>query len=65
MTGELTTPKKLKVQGHRFVFNSATIGTFIAFFGHFKANFGFGVSFRNFFGTYLCRQSTLVWEAQP
>ena len=30
-----------------------------------RAIFWAGVRFKNFFGTYLCRQSTLVFEVQP
>ena len=30
-----------------------------------KGFFWAGVRFKNFFGTYLCRQSTLVLEVQP
>ena len=30
-----------------------------------RAFFRAGVRFENFFGTYLCRQSTLVLEVQP
>ena len=30
-----------------------------------RAFFQAGVRFENFFGTYLCRQSTLVLEVQP
>ena len=36
-----------------------------ALFGPFRAIFVVWVRFKNFFGTYLCRQSTLVLEIQP
>ena len=36
-----------------------------ALFGPFGAIFLVVVRFRNFFGTYLCRQSTLVFDVQP
>ena len=39
----------------------ATIGvSFFALFGPFRANVGFGVRFKNFFVTYICRQLTLI-----
>ena len=55
-----------KVQSHLFVFNLATIGAF----WHFLDPFGGAilvvvVRFKNLFGTYLCKQSTLVLEVQP
>ena len=37
----------------------------MAIFGTFGAFLGVGVRFKNFFGTYLCRQSTLVLEVKP
>ena len=48
----------VKVQAQLFVFNLATIGVF-------KAIYGIGVKFKNFFGTYLCRQWTSILEVQP
>ena len=36
-----------------------------AFFRPFRAIFGAGFRFKNFFGAYLYRQSTLVLEVQP
>ena len=44
------------------------IGQFLALFalfGLFAAIFGVGVRFKNFFGTYLCKQLTEVLEVQP
>ena len=52
----------VKVQPPLFVFNLATIR---AFLDPFKAIFEVGVRSKNFFGTYLCKQSTLVLEVQP
>ena len=54
-----------KVQPNLFVLNPATIGAFWHFLGPFGAIFGVRVRFNNFFGTYLCKQSTLVLEVQP
>ena len=55
-----------------FVFKSATFGPLLHFLGPFGlsflgfgAFFGVGVRFKNIFGTYLCRQSTLVLKVQP
>ena len=54
------------------VFNSATFGAFLHFFGPLGAIFlpfgaycVVGVRFKNIFGTYLCRQPTLVLEILP
>ena len=55
------------------VFNIATFGASFAlffylwdyFFWFFWATFEFGVRFKNNFGNYLCRQSTLVLDMQP
>ena len=63
----------LEVQPYLFVFNLATFGAFFALFwalrGYFFWPFGaycvVGVRFKNIFGTYLCRKSTLVLEIQP
>ena len=52
----------MKVYPHLFVFNSAT---FFALFGLFGAIFGVGIRFKNIFGNYLCRQSTLFLKVQP
>ena len=48
-----------------FVFNLTTIGAFFALFWPFGAIFAAGVKFKNFFGTYLSTQSTLVLGVQP
>ena len=78
MTGASANPKKLtlekdlnyiidcvKLQPNLFVFNLATIKACFALFGPFRAIFGVGVKFKNFFKTFLCKQSILVLEAQP
>ena len=41
------------------------MGPFWHFLGPRGILFGFGVRFKDFFGTNLCRQSTLVLEVQP
>ena len=51
----------VKVQPHLFIVNLATIGAFLDLFG---ADFGVGVRLKKV-GTYLCKQSTLVFEVQP
>ena len=58
---------------HIFLFSIwPHLGPFLHFFGPFGAIFWpfgaycvVGVRFKNIFGTYLCRQSTLVLESQP
>ena len=45
-----------KVQINLFIFNSALF----TLFSPFEAIFEVGVRFKNFFGTYLCRESTLL-----
>ena len=55
----------MEVRSYLFVFNLAKFGAFFALFGPFGALFGVGVRFKNFFGTYLYRQSTLVLEVKP
>ena len=45
--------------------NWTQFGPFFAIFWSFRAIFGVGVRFKYFFGTYLCRQSTLVLEVKP
>ena len=58
---------------HIFLFSIwPHLGPFLHFFGSFRAIFlavwglcVVGVRFKNIFGTYLCRKSTLVLEIQP
>ena len=54
----------VKVQPHLFVFNSATIGVFFALFGPYEDILRARVRLKKFFGTYLCRQTTLVLKVQ-
>ena len=51
--------------GPNFFFNYATIGAFFQIFWILRSFFWVGVRFKNFFETYLCRQSMLILEAQP
>ena len=62
----------LEVQPYLFVFNSATFGASVLtvlgtsrLFLSFGAIFVVGVRFKNIFGTYILRQSTLVLEICP
>ena len=55
----------LEILPHLFVLNSVKFWAFFAISGPFWAIFRVVVSFKYLFGTYLCRQSTLVLEVQP
>ena len=55
----------LEVQPYLFAFTSAKFGAFFALFGPLGPSFGVEVRFKNNFGNYLCRQSTLVLDMQP
>ena len=48
-----------------FSFQFGPIRDIFLLFGPFRAIFEVVVRFKNFFGTYLCRQISLVFELQP
>ena len=61
----VTLPHLLRIRASLFVFNLATIGAFVWLFEPFGGICGVWVRSQIFFGTYLCRQSTLVLEVKP